>query len=236
MAELFAQVRRDERGERRGLIVRRVVMTVFALITLLALFDRFGQKASSSLATTPRARMELVAPETVRGGLFFQSRIEIHALDRIAHPRLVLDEGWVEGMQVNSIEPAAGDEESRDGKVVLSYATLEPGDVLKVWLQFEVDPTNNAVLQDAAEALRDPRIFFSELARLLVEQLKFRVVEIEKFPIHAHSQSIDDNLSGFDDVGDELDRNMNRMAHQFGTNQKANLELDEIDRLVAFDA
>jgi hypothetical protein len=26
---------------------------------------------------------------------------------------------------------------------VLSYTTLEPGDVLKVWLQFEVDPTAN---------------------------------------------------------------------------------------------
>jgi len=54
----------------------------------------------------------------------------------------VFDEGWLEGMQVNSIEPAAGDEESRDGKLVLSYTTLEAGDVLKVWMQFQVNPTN----------------------------------------------------------------------------------------------
>src|ERR1700754_1446216 len=117
-------------------------MSLFALITLLALLDRFGQKPTASLASSARARMELSAPDTVRGGLFFQSRVEIHALARIAHPRLVLDEGWLEGMQVNSIEPSPADEESRDGKVVLSYTTLEPGDVLKVWLQFEVDPTN----------------------------------------------------------------------------------------------
>jgi hypothetical protein len=31
-------------------------------------------------------------------------------------------------------------ESSRNGRLVLSYDTLKPGDVLKVWLQFEVDP------------------------------------------------------------------------------------------------
>ena len=43
----------------------------------------------------------------------------------------------------------------------------------------------DAILQDAAEPLRDARIFVGELARLLVEQLKFPIVQIEKFPVHA---------------------------------------------------
>jgi hypothetical protein len=141
VADLFANVEPDRRGERVALIGRRITMCLLAVVPLLALLDVFGQKPTSTIAATPRARMELIAPEAVRGGLFFQSRIEIHALDRIAHPRLILDEGWLEGMQVNSIEPAPGDEESRDGRLALSYTTLEKGDVLKVWLQFEVDPT-----------------------------------------------------------------------------------------------
>jgi hypothetical protein len=144
VSDPFGNLGGNERGERVGLIARRVVMTLLAVIPLLALLDVFGQQAGSTIAATPRARMELSAPSAVRGGLFFQSRVEIHALDRIAHPRLVLDEGWLEGMQVNSIEPAASDEESRDGRLVLSYSTLEKGDVLKVWLQFEVDPTSGA--------------------------------------------------------------------------------------------
>src|SRR5207248_5192196 len=78
-----------------------------------------------------------------------------------------------------------------------------------------------AVVQNATEALRNPRIFFSELTRLLIEQLKFRVVEIEKLPIHALSQSIDDNFSGFNNVGDELNRRVHRMAHQLAANYKA---------------
>jgi hypothetical protein len=141
VADLFANVEPDRRGERRALIARRVTMSLLALVPLLALLDVFGQKPTSTIAATSRARMELTAPDAVRGGLFFQSRIEIRALDRIAHPRLILDEGWLEGMQVNSIEPAPGDEESRDGRLALSYTTLEKGDLLKVWLQFEVDPT-----------------------------------------------------------------------------------------------
>ena len=78
----------------------------------------------------------------MRGGLFFQSRVEIRARRAIAHPRLVLDEGWVEGMQFNSIEPAPVSEASRDGRVVLSYDGIDAGERLVVWMQFEVNPTN----------------------------------------------------------------------------------------------
>ena len=78
----------------------------------------------------------------MRGGLFFQSKVEIRALRAIAHPRLVLDQGWVEGMQFNSTEPAPVSEASRDGRVVLSYDRIDAGERLVVWMQFEVNPTN----------------------------------------------------------------------------------------------
>lgn len=142
MTELFSEVPRDDRGQVVGLWARRVVMTVFALVSLAALIGFIGQRASDSVAASPSVRMRLSAPETVRGGLFFQSRIEIRALAAIEHPRLVLDTGWVEGMQVNSIEPSPESETSRDGLLVLSYGKLAAGDLLRVWLQFEVDPTN----------------------------------------------------------------------------------------------
>src|SRR6266850_4120273 len=96
-------------------------------------------------------------------------------------------------------------------------------------LQQPPDQRIDAVLQNAAQALRNSRILLGELARLLVQQLKFGVVEIEKFPIHARSQSIDDNFSGLDNVGDEFDGNVHRMAHQFATDDEAYLELDGID-------
>jgi hypothetical protein len=142
MSELFSGVAPNDRGMVVGLVARRVIMTLFGLISLAALAGFIGQRASTSNAATPSVRMTLSAPEVVRGGIFFQSRIDIRALAPIEHPRLVFDDGWLEGLQVNSIEPGAESESSRNGRLVLSYGALEPGDILRVWLQFEVDPTN----------------------------------------------------------------------------------------------
>lgn len=132
----------DPRGEIVGLWTRRAVMTVFAAISVLGLLDVFGQGTTQSTASTPAAVLRVTAPAAVRGGLFFQSRVEIRARRAIAHPRLVLDEGWIEGMQVNSIEPNPVGEASRDGRVVLSYDAIDAGERLVVWLEFEVNPTN----------------------------------------------------------------------------------------------
>ncbi len=142
VASAFTELEIDRAGQDRGLWARRAVITLFCVIAVLALADRFGQHPTESHAAAPAARMTLTAPETVRGGLFFQSKVEIHALREITSPHLVLDDGWVEGMQVNSIEPNPASELSRDGRVVLTYDKLAPGDDLRIWLQFEVNPTN----------------------------------------------------------------------------------------------
>ena len=142
MPDFFAKLEREPTGIAVGLWVRRAILTLLGLIVLLGLLNRYGQRPADSVARVPAATMRLSAPEHIRGGLFFQSRLEISAAQAIDHPRIVLDEGWVEGMQVNSIEPGAETETSRDGKLVLSYGKLAQGDLLRVWLQFEVDPTN----------------------------------------------------------------------------------------------
>jgi hypothetical protein len=139
---LFAEVAPDERGVARGLRARRAILAVLGLVPLAALAGLIGQRATESQAAGAKATLALRAPQTVRGGLFFESRVQIHVLARIQHPRLVLDPGWLEGMQVNSIEPQAQDESSRNGRLVLAYATWLPGERKTIWLQFQVNPTN----------------------------------------------------------------------------------------------
>jgi hypothetical protein len=141
MTDTFARLARESPGL-TALWARRAVMVLFALVALLALLNRFGQRPAQSTAQVPAARMTLSSPSTVRGGLFFQSRLDARAVRAIEHPRLVLASGWVEGMQVNSISPEPVGQASRDGRVVLSYDALEPGEVLRVLFQFEVNPTN----------------------------------------------------------------------------------------------
>jgi hypothetical protein len=143
MSETFPPVAgRGDRGELRGLWTRRVTMTVLLALPVIALLNGFGQQPATSQAGAPAARVELEAPRVVRGGLLFQSTLEVHAGRTIDHLRLVLDDGWFEGMQISSIEPQPTSEASRDGRVVLSYGRLRSGERLVVWVQSQVDPTN----------------------------------------------------------------------------------------------
>src|SRR3954451_22667872 len=166
MTELFTEVPPDRRGMVAGLWMRRAALTVFALIALAALAGFIGQRARTFNAATPAARMHLQAPEIVRGGLFFQARLDIRALAPIGHPRIVLGEAWLEGMQVNSIEPAPDSESSRDGRLVLSYGRLKRDDVLRIWMQFEVNPTNTGA-RDATIALYDAERLVARISHTL---------------------------------------------------------------------
>jgi hypothetical protein len=139
--EFFSDLPAETRSTAFGLWARRAVVTLFAVVALLALLDRFGQGTSESASIGPAASLRVLAPQTVRGGLLFQSRIEIRALRDVKLPRIVLDRGWMEGMQINSIEPAAMSESSRSGRVVLSYDQLAAGDFLRMYLSFQVNPT-----------------------------------------------------------------------------------------------
>ena len=145
MSELFTEphVEHDRPDAiRYGLWARRLVMTLFAVWAILALSDRFGQLQSTSSAAGAAATLTLRAPRTVRGGIFFESVITVQAHQNINDPRIVLGDGWSEGMQANSTSPDPVSESSRDGHLLLSYDQMVPGDVLRIWLQYEVNPTN----------------------------------------------------------------------------------------------
>jgi len=112
-----------------------------ALFALAALVDLFGQQAEQSSAGGRGARLTVSAPEVVRGGLLTQVRMRIHALRTIQQPNLILDRGWVEGMQVNGIEPQPSNESGYARNVILGYDRIDAGSTLTVWLALQVDPT-----------------------------------------------------------------------------------------------
>ena len=141
----------EVRDSSRDLWPRRALMGMFAAIAALAGWGVIGQRASESVATAGGVTMAVSGPDTVRGGLYYQVTVDITTRTAVEYPRLVLDEGWWEGMQVNSIEPAPESEAPRDGRVVLTYGALDPGDRLKIWFQFQVDPTSTGRRSHAIE-------------------------------------------------------------------------------------
>jgi len=144
MTELFRDLAEGDppRALSRGLWARRAAMTVFTAVVVVALLDVLGQRTTRSSAAGPAATLSLRAPKVVRGGLLFESKVEIAARRAIDHPRLVLADGWVEGMQVNSVSPDAEGATARGDDVVLSFPALRAGERRTIRLQFQVNPTN----------------------------------------------------------------------------------------------
>ena len=127
------------RGE---LVARWVVLGLLAALAIIALLGVLGQTARESRASAAAAELEISAPEHVRGGLFFQGRFTVDARAPLENATLVLDQGWLENMHINTIEPAPAEEASRDGDLALSFGPLAEGDRLVVYMQFQVNPTN----------------------------------------------------------------------------------------------
>jgi len=54
----------------------------------------------------------------------------------------VLDPGWVEGMQINSINPQPVSEASQNGKIYLDLGHIPAGQSAIYFIEFQVNPTN----------------------------------------------------------------------------------------------
>jgi hypothetical protein len=141
-----------------------MLLVLVALIPALALLGLFGQRSTTSSAQSQAAALEVDSPTRVRGGLLFTTRFTVDALRTLRSAAIVLDPGWFEGMQVNSITPDPGAQRSDDGRVLLALGTIPAGTKSVTFVQFQVDPTTlgrrsqDVELREAGrELLRIPR-------------------------------------------------------------------------------
>ncbi len=122
-------------------VVRRVLVTLLAAVLALGLYGVFGQQVDASSTERSGARLEVSAPTKVRGGIFFQARFRVEAVEEIANATLVLDPDWLEDITLNTVEPAPVGEASRDGRIALELGRIPAGDEHLLYLHFQVNPT-----------------------------------------------------------------------------------------------
>jgi hypothetical protein len=132
---------RDLAGRRWHPWVRRGLLALVALPIVLALINVFGQHQAAVTTSASAATLAVNAPARVRGGLLFTASFSVHARTELKEATLVLDPGWIDGMQVNSINPQPVDEASRNGRVVLNLGHVPAGGVVTYWIEFQVNPT-----------------------------------------------------------------------------------------------
>ena len=160
---------RDLEGRAWHPWVRRALLAVVLLIAVLALAGVFGQRPSSTRAEAAPATMSISAPDAVRGGLLFQARFTIEASQALKDATLVLNQAWLDGLTVNTIEPSPVNEASRNGSLALSLGHLPAGAKYVLYMEFQVNPTTvgtrtlRAELEDGdlpvVSITRDLRVF-----------------------------------------------------------------------------
>lgn len=133
---------RDLIGRRNEIWVRRGLFALLCVVPVLALLNLFGQRPAGSQASAAAARLQVYAPSRVRSGLLFEARFHVTANKDIKKAILVLDPGWLEGMTVNTIEPAPTNEGSANGSLSLVLGHIPKGQSYLLFIQFQVDPTN----------------------------------------------------------------------------------------------
>jgi hypothetical protein len=133
---------RDLRGRERNVWIRRGLMTLIAVLPLLALFNVFGQRPHTAKASDPAATLSVYAPTRLRGGLLWEGRIHITAHRDIKNAILVLGTGWAEGMSMNTIEPSPVGEASDNGKLEFTLGHIRRNRSFILYMQFQVNPTN----------------------------------------------------------------------------------------------
>jgi hypothetical protein len=99
--------------------------------------------------------MTVSTPARLRGGLIFQTRVDITATAPIAKPTLVLGGGWFDGMTLNSIQPGPASQAVRGEAVTFAYPQLAAGRRMTVWFEWSANPTNLAWMRSEAIRLDD---------------------------------------------------------------------------------
>jgi hypothetical protein len=132
---------RDLEGRRWHPWLRRGLLGLVALVVVLGLFDVFGQETSTTRMEADSATLSVTAPGAVRGGLLFQARITTQAHTELRDATLVLNQAWIDGLTVNTIEPSPLNEASRDGDLVFELGHLRAGSKHVLYLDYQVNPT-----------------------------------------------------------------------------------------------
>jgi hypothetical protein len=132
----------DDRTASRRIWARRAGCLLLAAVPILALSNVVGQRAHDSTVSSAAATVIVHAPTRVRAGLLFQAKFTVTAHQDIKGATLVLGNGWLDGLTMNTNEPSAASETAGPrGGVALALGPLAAGQTYVQYLDFQVNPT-----------------------------------------------------------------------------------------------
>ena len=145
---------RDLQPRQNDIWIRRALFALVCAVPILALTNLFGQQADTSVGTAAAAGLAVTTPSRVRGGLLYQARFDVTAKTTLNQAALVLDQGWLEDLTINTIEPSPVSQTSADGKLAFGLGRIPAGQTYALFMNFQVNPVTVGT-QDQTVTLYD---------------------------------------------------------------------------------
>lgn len=142
------------------------ILGVFLLVALTGVLG--GQRANTHRAESSAAVVHVAAPAVLRNGEFFEMRVYVEAKQPIAKPVIALDSDYWRNVTINTMLPAPTEEGFGDGVFEFTYGALEPGDILEVKIDGQINPARFGPSRGKVELLDDTVPLVSQPLQLTV--------------------------------------------------------------------
>jgi hypothetical protein len=129
-------------GRGRHVWHRRLALLLIAALPVAALVDVFGQRATYSNAQNSVVSLHVDSPSHVRGGLIFTSEFLITPHAALHDARLLLANGWFQGMTFNGLAPQPSNESAQGRWEVYDFGPLPANVPFPIWISWQANPTN----------------------------------------------------------------------------------------------
>jgi hypothetical protein len=116
-----------------------LLLGAIVLAAMLGLFG--GTPYAHRTVESEAAGLTVIAPETLRDGMFFEMRFEVLAKSDIAEPVLAVEPSLWRDVTINTFIPAPSEEEYKDGMFRFTFPALEAGDRMTVKVDGQINPS-----------------------------------------------------------------------------------------------
>lgn len=116
-------------------------LLVLGAIIVAAMMGVLGGTPSPWLVSeTSAGRLAIKTPVTLRSGLFFEQRIRVAPRQNIADLVLRIEEPLLRDMTINTMMPAASEEEFKKGEFVFHFGPHKAGEVFEMKIDGQINP------------------------------------------------------------------------------------------------
>ena len=113
---------------------------VLTAVMIAGLLGLFGLPDQTRTALAPRAQLEVYGPRLIRNGEFFEMRLRVRARDTIVEPVIAIGTDVWRDITVNTMIPAATEEEFANGEYRFTFGRLNAGEELVFKVDAQINP------------------------------------------------------------------------------------------------